>query len=94
MRQEENEEVKEAWCEMLVDEVFVQHGPYRAWHAGDKLAAVGQFQKGKPVGVWKYWYDNGNKQREEKYEKGNRVSVKYWDYKGKPVDPKAAHQAH
>jgi antitoxin component YwqK of YwqJK toxin-antitoxin module len=41
------------------------------------------------VGLWRAWYDSGELQAEEWFEKGKRVKVRYLDKNGREIpEPK------
>ena len=82
---ERTPEGSEAWYEAVYEGKAVLHGPYRAWWPNGQLGTDGQYQYGKPVGVWKGWYADGKRQGEEGFADGRRVRGRYWNENGKPV---------
>ena len=41
------------------EDLRVKDGPFTLYHRKNLKAAEGRFQNNTPVGVWKYWYENG-----------------------------------
>jgi hypothetical protein len=85
MKGETTIEVSEAWCEMYWQDKTVEHGPYWAWYPNGVLGTKGQYDHGKAIGTWYGFYDTGEKQGEEIFVKGKKVSAKYWDKNGNPI---------
>ena len=79
---EQTPEVSEAWCELKWKGKIVLHGPYRSWWSNGKLGNVGQYEKGKAVGKWMAWYETGQKQAEETFFNGKKVSETLWNKDG------------
>ena len=44
------------------------------------------WKDGKENGLWLMWHENGQKFVKENYKDGEKVSAKYWNSKGEPVD--------
>ena len=43
----------------------------------------GQFEKDRPIGLWTYWHDNGQKAGEGPYKQGFKQGLwVYWDHNG------------
>ncbi|MBR0176719.1 MAG: toxin-antitoxin system YwqK family antitoxin [Bacteroidales bacterium] len=61
-------------------------GSYKAYYEDGTLHGEGQFRKGRPVGVWHYYYPNGDIMTIEKHNrKGKTVSFDAWDEEGRHV---------
>jgi len=43
---------------------------------------------GKYDGLSLFWHENGQKREETNYKDGERISEKWWNSKGEPVDSK------
>ena len=61
-------------------------GPVTVWHKNGKKAMKGNTNNGKVNGLTIRWHENGQKQRQANYKGGEKISEKWWDTKGKPVD--------
>ena len=44
------------------------------------------WKDGKENGLWMVWHNNGQKRNEGNFKDGEKVSAKYWNSKGEPVD--------
>ena len=60
--------------------VFLFHESY-----GHKLGE-GNYKDGKPDGLTIIWHDNGQKRAELNFKDGKKISKKWWNSKGEPVD--------
>ncbi len=58
-------------------------GVWNYWYQSGKPEGGGLMIKDKSVGVWKWYYESGILKGEEVHEKGNVLTVKYYDQKGK-----------
>ena len=61
-------------------------GPWLSWHYNGKKSYEGNYKDGKLVGVAVLWHKNGKKQEETNWKDGEKISGKYWNRKGEPVD--------
>jgi antitoxin component YwqK of YwqJK toxin-antitoxin module len=52
------------------DERLVNDGYYREYFLNGQLFVEGQYERGVPVGEWKYFHDSGNLAKTVKYENG------------------------
>ena len=75
---ENTPEVKEAWCEIIMNKKALMHGPYKAWYPSGILGNKGQYNEGVATGIWYSWYNNGSPQSEEHYKNGKVISKKQW----------------
>ena len=44
------------------------------------------FKDGKEHGLYVSWHENGQKRSERNWKEGKKISEKWWNSKGKPVD--------
>ncbi len=44
------------------------------------------YKNGKKDGLELFWHENGQKKSEGKFKDGKKISVKFWNSKGEPVD--------
>jgi TonB family protein len=64
----------------------LRDGYYAAYHANGNLATKGLYEVDNRLGIWEYWYDNHQKQREETYTPEGKLKIdNYWDNKGKQL---------
>jgi antitoxin component YwqK of YwqJK toxin-antitoxin module len=64
----------------------VLDGPTREWWAGGGLRAEGTARRGKLVGTYREWHDNGNLALEQEFdEHGLVVSERHFDRNGFPL---------
>ena len=56
------------------------------WHENGKKAIEVNYKDGKRHGLDIGWHENGQKMRESNWKDGKRISRKYWNSKGEPVD--------
>jgi antitoxin component YwqK of YwqJK toxin-antitoxin module len=55
------------------DERMVNDGYYREFFANGQLFLEGQYERGTPVGEWKYYHDNGQIARAVNFEAGRPI---------------------
>ena len=58
---------------------------YELYKNGRKLAE-GNYKDGKQEGLTVAWHENGLKAGESDWKDGKKISSKYWNNKGEPVD--------
>lgn len=64
----------------------LRDGYYAAYHANGNLATKGLYEVDNRLGMWEYWYDNHQKQREEIYTPDGKLKIdNYWDNRGKQL---------
>ncbi len=70
------------WKEGIADGLETQ------WYPNGQKKLEGSFEKGTPIGLFEAWHENGKKKKEETYQNGVliKISAKYWNSKGEPVD--------
>ena len=56
------------------------------WHENGQKAIEKNFKNGKPDGLLVNWHENGQKAYEANFKDGKRISEKFWNSKGEPVD--------
>ena len=61
-------------------------GPLTVWHENGKKMIKGNTNNGKANGLQIRWHENGQKQRQANYKDGEKISEKWWNSKGEPVD--------
>ncbi|MCH7729889.1 MAG: hypothetical protein IH991_25975, partial [Planctomycetes bacterium] len=57
---------------------LVRHGPQAAWHESGKQRFVGEFNRGKAIGEFKWWHENGQLSRVGTYVDGKQNGVWTW----------------
>ena len=62
------------------------HGLQLGWHKNGQKAREGNLKDEKEDGLQMAWHENGQKAIEENYKDGEKISGKYWNRKGEPVD--------
>ena len=55
--------------EGIIDEDGIKEGTWKEYYGDGTLRSVGIYAKGKPVGEWKYYFENGKTESEGKYTK-------------------------
>ena len=63
-----------------------QEGLTVAWHENGLKAAENNWNYGKQEGLAVGWHENGLKAGESDWKDGKKISSKYWNNKGEPVD--------
>jgi len=66
-------DISVVWCEVIIEDKVVLHGPYRAWWPNGQLGNDGYYEMGVPVGTWTGWYHSGVIQGINVYENGKLV---------------------
>ena len=61
-------------------------GLWVSWYENGQKGLEGNFKDGKQHGLWLFWHENGQKRQETNYKDGERISEKWWNSKGEPVD--------
>jgi antitoxin component YwqK of YwqJK toxin-antitoxin module len=61
-------------------------GLWVVWYKNGQKAAENNWKDGKMDGLETLWHENGQKQSEGNYKNGKKISGKYWNSKGEPVD--------
>ena len=61
-------------------------GLYTSRHENGQKQFEGNFKTGKKVGLVVGWHENGQKSYEANFKDGKRISEKFWNSKGEPVD--------
>ena len=61
-------------------------GPWVTWHQNGQKLVEANYKNGKQNGLETAWHENGQKMTEGNFKNGKRISVKYWNSKGEPVD--------
>ena len=56
------------------------------WHENGQKRHEENYKDGKLHGLDIGWHENGQKMRESNWKDGKRISRKYWNSKGEPVD--------
>jgi len=56
------------------------------WYENGQMKVEGNYKGGKPDGLLVMWHDNGQKEFEANLKDGKKISEKYWNSKGEPVD--------
>ena len=56
------------------------------WYENGQKQFEANFKDGKTNGLLALWHDNGQKSHEANFKDGKRISEKWWDSKGEPVD--------
>jgi antitoxin component YwqK of YwqJK toxin-antitoxin module len=54
----------------------LEQGITTIWHGNDRPARQGRFERGKRVGEWRFWNDEGALERIEIYEEGQLVDTR------------------
>ena len=62
------------------------HGPFFIWYENGQKQVEGNSKNGKRDGLVTVWHENGQKGAEENYKDDKKISAKYWNSKGEPVD--------
>lgn len=61
---------------------FYEGKPYTgkvfAKHPNGNLGLVGEYQNGKKIGTWTYWYSTGEKKRESTYQENKKEGTTYY----------------
>jgi len=57
-----------------------------AWHDNGQKQSEANWKDGKLNGLKTTWYKNGQKFMKGNWKDGNKVSAKYWNPKGEPVN--------
>jgi antitoxin component YwqK of YwqJK toxin-antitoxin module len=70
--------------------VFVPHNPHREFYQSGRISGSGDLTEGRKIGIWAYFYENGNKESEGNYgtytynhEHGDfyfSVKIGFWRY--------------
>ena len=62
----------------------LRDGQFVAYHPNGEIKSVGVYQKGKRVGIWKHYYQNGKLMQEIEYldGEGNFKVNAYYDWEG------------
>ena len=58
------------------------------WHENGQKAVEANYKDGKEEGLETQWHENGQKLAEQNWKDGEKISAKYWNSKGEPVDSK------
>ncbi len=53
----------------------INHGPYRSWWPGGKLASEGRYETGERIGPWSFRWENGRRKEEGEYAGGLRTGT-------------------
>ena len=61
-------------------------GLYTSRHENGQKQFEGNFKTGKKVGLVVGWHENGQKSYEANFKDGKRISEKFWNSTGEPVD--------
>ena len=61
-------------------------GLWVQWHENGQKAIEKNFKNGKLDGLLVNWHENGQKAYEANFKDGKRISEKFWNSKGEPVD--------
>ena len=56
------------------------------WHENGQKKSEVNFKDGKHDGLGVEWHENGQKSYEANFKDGKRISEKFWNSKGEPVD--------
>ena len=75
-------EFEGSWYEGNPDGIHKTWSRKRPGH----LIILCKYTKGKKIGLWKKWHDNGQIILEEKYDNGKLVSLKCWGKNGNKID--------
>ena len=62
-----------------------RNGLMVGWHENGQKESEWNFKDGKWDGLWVVWHKNGQKESEH-YRDGSKISEKFWNSKGEPVD--------
>ena len=57
-----------------------------AWYENGQKKLEGNWKDDKPDGLHTTWHEDGQKRFEVNYKNGKKISGKYWNSKGEPVD--------
>ena len=63
-----------------------RNGFNSGWHENGQKAFEINWKDGKQEGLAVGWHENGQKAGESNWKDGKKVSAKYWNSKGEPVD--------
>ena len=61
-------------------------GLHVAWYKNGQKKGENNWKEGKQEGLAVGWHENGLKAGESNWRDGKKVSAKYWNSKGEPVD--------
>ncbi|NCG28410.1 MAG: hypothetical protein GWP42_12810 [Verrucomicrobiales bacterium] len=61
-------------------------GLWSEWYENGQKKFEGNFKDGKADEPWVLWHENGQKKWEVNFKDGKKISQKYWNSKGEPVD--------
>jgi uncharacterized protein len=65
--------------EGIIDEEGIKDGPWKEYYPDGILRSTGTYDKGKPIGDWKFFFENGHLEQEGKYnKKGSYDGVWRW----------------
>ena len=56
------------------------------WHKTGQKSSEANYKDGKEHGLYVSWHENGQKRSERNWKEGKKISEKWWNSKGKPVD--------
>ena len=62
---------------VLKSDTLVFHGQFKEYYRSQRLLIAGQYQLGKPVGKWSYFYENGFRKMEAFLDSSEQT---YWKY--------------
>ena len=63
-----------------------KHGKSISWNNEGSVIVEGNYENGRMNGLWKWYYENGQPQKEESYKGGNRISKKCWNEDGDEIE--------
>ena len=61
-------------------------GLHVSWHENGQKGIEKNYKDGKEEGLETQWHENGQKLAEQNWKDGEKISAKYWNSKGEPVD--------
>ena len=62
---------------------------WTVWYENGQKKLEGNFKDGKANGLQVRWHENGQKKLEANFKDGEKISEKWWNSKGEPVDSRA-----
>ena len=60
----------------------MRHGLEARWFEDGAKKFEGRFRENELVGVFEFWYQNGQRKSQEVWQDGKRQSLVEWDEKG------------
>ena len=63
-----------------------ENGLQEGWHENGRKWSEENWKDGVEDGLHVDWHENGQKRQETNYKDGERISEKWWNSKGEPVD--------